>query len=92
MKHNEKRREWMGYYPRWWCRDPLPRRSNEGDLRRRIPGVVEDSPARDAMVDLPPGLVKGTDSTRGADGGTAGDSTAAAMEWFGGSDLLSKFP
>jgi hypothetical protein len=44
------------------------------------------------MVDLPPGLVKGTDSTRGADGGTAGDSTAAAMEWFGGSDLLSKFP
>jgi hypothetical protein len=88
---NAKQIGWMSYYPRWWHRDPCPRRSDEGDLQRRIPGVAEDNPARDAMVDLPPGLVKVTDSTRGADGGTAENSTAAAMEWLGGGDLLMEF-
>jgi hypothetical protein len=88
---NAKQIGWISYYPRWWRRDPCPRRSDEGDLRRRIPGVAEDNPARDATVDLPSGLVKVTDSTRGADGGNAGNSTAAAMEWLGGSDLLTEF-
>jgi hypothetical protein len=43
------------------------------------------------MVDLPSGLVKVMDSTRGAKGGTAGNSTVAAMEWLGGDDLLTEF-
>jgi hypothetical protein len=82
---------WMGYYPRWWRRDPHPRRCDEEDLQRGITGVAEDNPARDATEDLPPGLVKVTDTKRGADGGSAGNSPAAVVEWSGGGDLLTVY-
>jgi hypothetical protein len=53
------------------------RREHRWELRRGIPGATGANPDRDAAVILPLGLVKVTDTTRGADGGSAKNSPAA---------------